>query len=187
MRAIAHRCRGPRLAVMVAFIGAVGLAGTAFARAWTSTDLAPDVDVVISMGDGGAIVPITIERMYPGKSETHRFVMALDRYSLSAHPSIVIADLEDFEQACIRPELGSGDGTCSDGEGQGELSTQLTTAVATARATGDGTGKLVCPPSPTWINVSAESILASIVDTPLPLLSGGTIAAGQGLCVEFKL
>ncbi len=175
-----------RLAVGVAVVCAVGLVGTALARAWTSPNLTPPVDVVISMGDGGAIVSVNIENVYPGRSEARRFVMALDRYSLSAHPMVAFDDPEDFEQGCNEPESNSGDVSCGDAAGQGELSTQMDVVVAASRAGNEGTGS-GCPASPTWTYVSRVRTLAEAInESPLDLLPGGLLAAGEKLCVEFR-
>ena len=174
-----------RRAWILGLVALAAVLASAVAVAWTSPDLAPEVSVTLTDPSGSVAVPVTVEDIYPGANATHRYVLALDTYSLSAHPALVVEDVVDLEQGCNRPEQSAGDDSCGTANDDGELSLQLRLAVAVTRAA-TGSAGLTCPTSPIWAVVSSSRSLVSYEGAPVNL-APSALLAGEGLCIELRL
>jgi hypothetical protein len=159
---------GLRRACAVGCLVLAGLVTSAGAAALAAPDvsLSPDtVQTVVLGGSSPELVPLQVDRLYPGTAAHARFEL---RRGSSVHGrafSVGVENVVDLERGCNRPEVNDGDTTCGDGDDQGELSQQL---LLTAAWTAPDDGCLSAPPATTGAalaDLEGEALTAPAVSS----------------------
>lgn len=160
--------RGAR--ALVAALLALGVGCVASPAAAEDSAPVPGISV---LPNGGAASPsIQLSRLFPGAEQ--RAVLLLD----GGHPERVrrveigLTSLSDAENGCLHAEIGSGDTTCTDRAGQGELSRFLDVTVVAGRE-GRAEGRRTCQPVAAAIGTTALALVRSPVVVGLP--AGGRL------------
>jgi hypothetical protein len=126
------------VALAVAFAAGGVLAGPASA----DTSL-PVTGIVVDQGDGTVRQAVQISKLYPGASQQAVFLLDGDHPERARRIEVGVTKLADYENECIHPETGTGDTTCGDQAGQGELSQFLDVRLAAGRV-GQAGGQRTC-------------------------------------------
>lgn len=122
----------------------------------------PVTGVIVNHDDGEVRQEVRLSDLYPTATREVVFLLDGDDPSQARRMEIGIDDLTDLENGCNRPEQNSGDTSCSDDEGQGELSDHLELSLTAGRETADG-GTRSCAP----VGGPATSTLAELQSSPL--------------------
>ncbi|TAL21267.1 MAG: hypothetical protein EPN99_07895 [Frankiales bacterium] len=116
----------PRIALAAAAVLASSGALLMTATAPPAGALDPGtVQTVVVGGPSAAVLPLQVDRLYPGVGTHARFVVRRGSSWSGGTFAAAVADVEDLERGCNRPEQNAGDVTCGAGSDQGELSDQL--------------------------------------------------------------
>lgn len=119
------RARVLALAASLAAAGLLATAGTTLAAGPVST-LDPSKVHTVTLGAASeAVLPLQVDRLFPGAATHARFVLRRGAGFAGGTYAVGLANVRDMERGCNHPEITSGDTTCGDGVGQGELSEQL--------------------------------------------------------------
>lgn len=134
-----------RPSVLAAGFAALVSAGALLATAAASPAQALDpsaVQTIVVSGPSAAVLPLQVDRLYPGVGTHARFVVRRGSSESGATFAAAVTDVEDLERGCNRPEQNAGDVTCAAGSDQGELSEQL---LVNADWTSDAAGCATAP------------------------------------------
>ena len=117
-----------RARIALAAAGALASSAVLLATATASPAGALDPSApqtVVVGGPSGVVLPLQVDRLYPGIGTHARFVVRRGSTWSGGTFAVTVTDVEDLERGCNRPEQNAGDATCGAGSDQGELSDQL--------------------------------------------------------------
>lgn len=134
----------------------LGLASTGATSASADSTL-PVTGISVDQNHGVVRPTIQISRLYPGAQQQAVLLLDGSRPELARRMEIGVTSLADLENECIHPETGSGDTTCGDDPGQGELS-QFLDLTLRAGVEGASNGHRTCQPIGTPISTTLNAL-----------------------------
>lgn len=152
--------RGAGFAAAVALGAALVAAPDAAAQ-----EESPAVGVVVQHDDGSVETSVRLADLYPTATRQVVFFLAGEDPGAVRRMRLGVQNLEDVDNACVRPETNAGDTTCGDDPGAGELS-QFLSVTLTA---GQETKPRSCTPVPgtrTTATLAALAVEPATVGLP---------------------
>jgi hypothetical protein len=122
----------------------------------------PVTGITIDQGDGTVRQAVRISRLYPGSQQQAVFLLDGDDPARARRMEVAVTKLADYENECIHPETATGDDSCGDGAGEGELSGFLDVSLQ-AGTEGRAYGQRTCRP----VGARTTTSLAALRDDPV--------------------